>query len=50
MRLAFPPALSVGLSLLLLLGGCGIFAQRPEPIPPAAELYEKGELELGRKR
>ena len=33
-----------------MLGGCGIFAQRPEPIPPAAELYERGEAELAKRR
>jgi outer membrane protein assembly factor BamD len=38
------------LLLALLLGGCGFFAQRPEPIPPAAELYERGEQELARRR
>ena len=50
MRVAFPWTLSSLLALLLFLGGCGIFAQRPEPIPPAAELYEKGEFELNRRR
>ena len=50
MRVAFLPTLSGALTLLLLLGGCGIFTQRPEPIPPAAELYERGETELDRRR
>src|SRR3972149_2569224 len=50
MRVAFLPTLSGALTLLLLLGGCGIFTQRPEPIPPAAELYERGEAELDRRR
>ena len=45
-RLAFPPVLGGALALLFLLGGCGIFTQRPEPIPPAAELYERGEAEI----
>ncbi len=49
-RPAFSPHLAGALSLLLLLGGCGIFAQRPEPIPPAAELYERGEAELAKRR
>ncbi len=49
-RVAFLPTLSGALTLLLLLGGCGIFAQRPEPIPPAAELYQRGETELDRRR
>jgi len=49
-RPAFSPYLAGALSLLLLLGGCGIFAQRPEPIPPAAELYERGEAELAKRR
>ncbi|MBI4591777.1 MAG: outer membrane protein assembly factor BamD [Candidatus Rokubacteria bacterium] len=39
-----------GALTLLLLGGCGIFTQRPEAIPPATELYERGEYELGRRR
>ncbi|MBI3029031.1 MAG: tetratricopeptide repeat protein [Candidatus Rokubacteria bacterium] len=49
-RVTFLPTLSGALTLLLLLGGCGIFTQRPEPIPPAAELYERGEFELDRRR
>lgn len=48
--MAFFPTLSGALTLLLLLGGCGIFAQRPESIPPAAELYQRGETELDRRR
>ena len=48
-RVAFLPILSGALTLLLL-GGCGILTQRPEPIPPAAELYERGEAELGKRR
>jgi len=38
------------MTLLLLLGGCGLFTQRPEPIPPANELYDRGDYELNRKR
>ena len=42
------------LALLLLLGGCSavadFFRQRPQPLPPAADLYSKGESELERKR
>ncbi len=49
MRVACPRVLS-GVLALLVLGGCGIFTQRPEPIPPAAELYDKGEFELNRRR
>ncbi len=48
MRVAFPSVL--GGTLLLLLGGCGFFTQRPEPIPPAKELYQKGEYELEKGR
>jgi outer membrane protein assembly factor BamD len=39
---------------LLLLGGCStlvdFFKQRPQPLPPAGELYTQGERELERKR
>ena len=49
-RPAFSPHLAGALSLLLLLGGCGIFAQRPEVIPAAVELYQRGEAELDRRR
>ena len=39
---------------LLLLGGCSslldFFKQRPQPLPPASELYAQGEKELDRKR
>src|SRR6266581_2465868 len=39
---------------LLLLGGCStvvdFFKQRPQPLPPASELYTQGEKELDRKR
>jgi outer membrane protein assembly factor BamD len=46
------------LSLTLLLGGCSsvggwvadLFKQRPMPLPPAAELYASGELEMTKKR
>ena len=46
------------LSLTLLLGGCSsvggwvadLFKQRPMPLPPAAELYAAGELEMTKKR
>ncbi len=50
MRVTLPPVLSGALTLLLVLGGCGIFTQRPEPIPPPAELYERGERELNQRR
>ncbi len=49
-RLPLPPVLGAALTFLLLLGGCGLFAQLPEVIPSATELYEKGEFELDRKR
>jgi len=46
-----PPSL---LALLLLLGGCSavtdFFRQRPQPLPPAGDLYAQGEKELDRKR
>ena len=48
--MAFLPTLSSALTLILLLGGCGIFTQRPESIPPAAELYQRGEAELDKRR
>lgn len=46
------------LSLTLLLGGCSsvggwvadLFRPRPTPLPPAAELYATGELEMSKKR
>jgi len=46
------------LSLALLLGGCSsvggwvadLFKNRPVPLPPAAELYATGELEMSKKR
>ena len=46
------------LSLTLLLGGCSsvggwvadLFKNRPTPLPPAAELYAAGELEMSKKR
>ena len=46
------------LSLALLLGGCSsvggwvsdLFKARPMPLPPAAELYAAGELEMTKKR
>jgi outer membrane protein assembly factor BamD len=50
MRMAFPAVLGGVLTVVILVGGCGLFTQRPEPIPPAAELYERGEYELNRKR
>ncbi|MBI2553805.1 MAG: outer membrane protein assembly factor BamD [Candidatus Rokubacteria bacterium] len=49
MSMAFSRALA-GALILLALGGCGLLTQRPEVIPAAAELYERGETELGRKR
>jgi len=49
--LSAPPAL---LALLLLLGGCSaiadFFRQRPQPLPPAVDLYSQGEKELDRRR
>ena len=49
--LSAPPAL---LALLLLLGGCSaiadFFRQRPQPLPPAVDLYSLGETELARRR
>lgn len=50
MRVAFPSHLGGTLILLLLLGGCGFFTQRPEAVPPAAELYDKGDKELSKAR
>ncbi|HEV8440028.1 MAG TPA: outer membrane protein assembly factor BamD [Methylomirabilota bacterium] len=45
---------SVLLALLLLLGGCSaitdFFRTRPQPLPPAADLYALGEKELDRSR
>jgi len=46
------------LSLTLLLGGCSsvggwvadLFKNRPMPLPPAADLYAAGELEMTKKR
>jgi outer membrane protein assembly factor BamD len=46
------------LSLALLLGGCSsvggwvadLFKNRPVPLPPAAELYATGELEMSKRR
>ena len=46
------------LSLALLVGGCSsvggwvadLFKNRPVPLPPAAELYATGELEMSKKR
>lgn len=46
------------LSLALMLGGCSsvggwvadFFRPRPTPLPPAAELYANGELEMTKKR
>ena len=42
------------LALILLLGGCSAigdwFRQRPQPLPPAGDLYSQGERELDRKR
>jgi outer membrane protein assembly factor BamD len=41
-------------SLLLLQGGCttiaDFFRQRPQPLPPAADLYAEGESQLGKSR
>jgi outer membrane protein assembly factor BamD len=49
--LSVPPFL---LAMLLLVGGCStiadLFRQRPQPLPPASDLYTQGESELDRKR
>jgi outer membrane protein assembly factor BamD len=41
-------------SLLLLLGGCttiaDFFRQRPQPLPPAKDLYAEGESQLAKER
>ena len=50
MPVTFSRLFGGALTLLLLLGGCGLFTQRPEVIPSATELYDKGEFELNRKR
>ncbi|HET7876956.1 MAG TPA: outer membrane protein assembly factor BamD [Methylomirabilota bacterium] len=49
------PALLPGiLALTLLLGGCAwvedLFRQRPQPLPPASDLYSQGENELRKGR
>jgi outer membrane protein assembly factor BamD len=49
---------SLILTLMLLLGGCStvggwvvdLFRQRPQPLPPASELYATGETEMNKKR
>ncbi len=54
MRLKFLLVFPVLAVLLLLLGGCSAIAdflrQRPQPLPPAADLYALGEKELNRGR
>lgn len=52
-----PKFLSVSValaSLLLLQGGCttitDFFRQRPQPLPPAADLYAEGERQLNKSR
>ena len=54
MRLNSLSGPSALLALLLLLGGCSaiadFFRQRPQPLPPAGDLYSQGETELGRRR
>lgn len=46
MRVVFPAILGGTLTLLLLLGGCGFLTQRPALVPPAAELYDRGNKKL----
>ena len=50
MRLKFLLVPATLLSLLLLLSGCttiaDFFRQRPQPLPPACELYAEGESQL----
>ena len=47
-RIYFPVALA--LSAFLFLGGCAFFGSHPEVLLPAADLYEKGNSDLGRSR
>lgn len=46
-----PPRLLLVLAVVgpLLLSGCSFFRSKPETIPPAAQLYQDGELMLTRK-
>jgi len=54
MRLNFLSVPSALMALVLLLGGCSAiadyFKQRPQPLPPAGDLYAQGEKELDRSR
>jgi outer membrane protein assembly factor BamD len=54
MRLYSLSVSSALVALLTLLGGCSTLAdwvrQRPQPLPPAADLYSLGEAELNRGR
>ena len=54
MRLYSLSVSSALVALLTLLGGCSTLAdwvrQRPQPLPPAADLYTLGEAELSRSR
>ena len=54
MRLYSLSVSSALVALLTLLGGCSTLAdwvrQRPQPLPPAADLYNLGETELNRSR
>ena len=54
MRLYSLSVCSALVALLTLLGGCSTLAdwvrQRPQPLPPAADLYTVGEAELSRSR
>jgi len=54
MRLYSLSVSSALVALLILLGGCSTLAdwvrQRPQPLPPAADLYSLGEAELSRTR
>jgi outer membrane protein assembly factor BamD len=54
MRLDFLRVSPALVALLILLGGCStivdLFRQRPQPLPPAQDLYAVGEAELAKSR
>ncbi len=50
MHRASLPVVGGFLMLLLITGGCGFLSRSPETIPPADELYSKGEQDLNRRR